>query len=460
MILERCNKDCDADTVQYVLDNMPPHFNQAHHFVNAISSGISGSLQQGHVQHLQALLHTPTGIKYLKSKSGGGLPKNLERNIIEHLLSNEYANTISSFKQSLLNEMMAVELASTLNYTPLVPFHRALEMNDDTLVVAILDSNVDAFGMESNVWESQSLKQWSFFARLQPNFQHPINPETLNDLIIATCGGHLSPDLAVTYLRSSTINQDDEFEQDDEIASSMMNKSAAVSLSLMQAVHDLTNMPYTYKCLYRAIKYKCEDSMTYLLELHQQRQLHNGDYDDQRAHRAMGHMVEHSNPTIDTIELVRRYIPDLVSQPQLCVDAVDNFEVFKHLLSMHSIEALDQVVAEIISNACQSDRPEVIELLQQYFKDKPLPLSSSYESLMTATLSNSHHILEHYFVTHRSLLNAMPRLQYHRTILSILKMSYERGFTRIILMCNPLLEDIRSNKKRYISIRSKPIELN
>ncbi|GAM21857.1 hypothetical protein SAMD00019534_050320 [Acytostelium subglobosum LB1] len=446
MILERCKKDCDADTVQYVLDNMPPHFNQAHHFVSAITNGIYRSLQKGHLQHLQALLHTPTGIKYLESTSGGGLPKYLERNIIEHLLSIEYANTISSDKQSLLNQMMAVELGSlspsTLSYTPLVPFHRALEMNDDTLAMAILDNNEDAFGMESKVWKSRSLKQWSFFARLRPNFQHPINPETLDDLINATGEGHLSPDLAVTYLRSSTISQD-EFEQ----KTGMINRSAAISLSLMQAVHDLTNMPYTYKCLYRAIKYKCEDSMTYLLELHQQRQLHNGDYDDERAQRAMGEMVEHCNTTIDTIELVRRYIPDLVSQPQLCVDAVENFEVFKHLLSMHSIEALDQVVAEIISNACQSDRPEVIELLQQYFKDKPLPLPS-YESLMTATLSNSHHILEHYFVTHRSLLNAMPRLQYHRTILSILKMSYERGFTRIILMCNPLLEDIRSNKKR------------
>ncbi|GAM28155.1 hypothetical protein SAMD00019534_113310 [Acytostelium subglobosum LB1] len=298
--------------------------------------------------------------------------------------------------------------------------------NDDLHTVCIMvESMTEPFEMDEEVWHLMSPAIAAYLSSQDVCPLLQLDQKSIKYIIMAARqpSSPMTEELAACFIRHCNIVT-------TTPCIVAMDLASEFSVTIMRAIHSHLSTPYSKNCVTTAIKNGNVEMMELLLE-----EQGFGKSIDQYPHGycLTGHMkkqrLERTVLAIGSLKAVTMYMRYKKKNSYFCIVAVRNtLDVFEYVVGLHADLIEMEFYKGIVNEALTNDKPHYIDVLCNITNITPTQIN--LRTLELAARNNAIRSLEYIL---RSPF--IPQQHYQRTIQSILNVSYEHGYSRIIRLC-------------------------
>ncbi|GAM19301.1 hypothetical protein SAMD00019534_024760 [Acytostelium subglobosum LB1] len=432
----RHSAKCDMmDSVQYVLENMPP----AHSIPSQLLFRcLNECAKSGNVDMFQAFIKTPDGTIYLSNSRD--IKRIIEKaadrshlSIIKHLFQHHVGNGhINNESETLI-----------LNLLVMPPSDGLIDMDQVKLRSTIFASirNDDIVSLESDQSRhiDLTLKMCLMMSKPMTTFisSHgksvglSFGGDSLPNLVNAMCqpGSSITADIVCQFIVNST------YKWYSDTLQTAMKYACSHSVVVAQLLHSRFNIDY---CLATALENRCHETISFIFN-------HTNPIDRYRRNSDVKARASDivSNAPLSEVTFILDHMDYIRHNVEVCEWAArsPHLDVFEHVINLFTLEQLcdGQVIDRIIERALLRDRIDNVLMLQRHF-GQPDQIQQLLQPMFITQLAkqNCYLTLEHHF--NSTTFSNWPMLHRLRVLHSILNVAYQHTTHRVIKMCNDQIQ--------------------
>ncbi|GAM19302.1 hypothetical protein SAMD00019534_024770 [Acytostelium subglobosum LB1] len=426
------------DSVQYIINNMPPHLEVT---TGMLIKCLKQCAKSGNIDMFQTFIKLPVGTRYLFYQSNRDIKRIIEKAVdhgqesfINHL-HQQYVGRyyINKSCESLIRNLLVMP-------PPGEPTHTA-RLRIKSLSSVILNDDLTSIDLCIDQTINLKLKMCRTMSKSIARFIS--GPRTrVNRLcfggksILFMCeavgrrGSSITTDMVFQFI----VNGDHQSPEDLETA---MELASGYSTAVMKQLHTHFNIEYNNsKCLKKAMSFRCFETISLILN-------HPGDKSylekDRNVIRDEAFMFVSKAP-LSEVTFILDHIDFVRGDVELCQWAArsPHVDMFEHVINLFTLEQLnDQVINSIINQALLNDRVDNVCMLQQRFEnDQTISLiRPTLDTLHIMAQMNCYLTLEHYFNSTSFIDQFKLPLQRERILHFVLKFGYKYSTHRVINLC-------------------------
>ncbi|GAM19304.1 hypothetical protein SAMD00019534_024790 [Acytostelium subglobosum LB1] len=444
----KCNM---LDSVQYILDNMPPTESESWD----LDTCLKHCAKSGNAAMFQSLIKSNEGTKYLNNRDIRDLidiaadrgHESFIKYLLQHHVGNGHINKNSEDLIRNLLEMPSSSCESTdINLAKLRITPMAAIRNDDIVTVESYSDHQFKLGYKVCREMSESMAKFISSPRTTKKL-HFGDFSVLNMIkAVGIPGSNITQDIICQFIVNCNIKTN------RHIGESMVLASR-FSTEVMQLLNTHLKINYS-ECIMKVIKSRSLETIAFIFEHTKQKDLKSC---KGGITRTTFKFV--SKASLSEVTFLLGHVGFLTNgDVELCEWAALNphVDVFEHVINQYTLEHLtNKVIDKIIDQALLSDRVDNVRMLQQRFElDPAKPLvKPTLDMLDSMVKANCYLTLDHYF--NSTTFTRIPRTHQLRILHIIHDKSYQNATHRVIKVCIDHIKSLTHEQSQSQPVESK-----